>query len=91
MSNKCECKPAGDHKHKLSLQSNKYMNSPTDLAAPFFSSGTIEEWLKFCQNLSRVIKGQNVNNIQGMYAITKYLLQGDMLTACESIEGINRP
>eukprot|EP00957_Ditylum_brightwellii_P087307 6645069-Ditylum_brightwellii.AAC.2 len=66
-------------------------NSSTyDLVVLFFDTGTIEEWLKFVQNLSAVIKGQNINNAQGAYVITKNLLQGNAL-AFENTEGVNGP
>eukprot|EP00957_Ditylum_brightwellii_P123833 9439635-Ditylum_brightwellii.AAC.1 len=67
-------------------------NSPThDLAVSFYDTGSVEEWLKFQQNLQAVITRQNVTNPQGMYMITKSMLCRDVLTAFENDDQVNRP
>eukprot|EP00957_Ditylum_brightwellii_P087007 6622949-Ditylum_brightwellii.AAC.1 len=67
-------------------------NSHTyNLVVPFFNTGTVEEWLKFLQNLCAVIAGQNITDAQGTYVITRSLLHGDALIAFENAEGNNRP
>eukprot|EP00957_Ditylum_brightwellii_P072630 5518793-Ditylum_brightwellii.AAC.1 len=67
-------------------------NSPTyNLVVLFFDTGAVEEWLNFCKSLEAVITGQNIINIQGKYAITKSLLQGNALTTFENVEDIHGP
>eukprot|EP00957_Ditylum_brightwellii_P139752 10649844-Ditylum_brightwellii.AAC.1 len=61
-----------------------------NLAVPFFGTRTVEEWLKFLQNLQLVIAGQNITDVQGTCTITKSLLQGDTLPAFKDAEGNNR-
>eukprot|EP00957_Ditylum_brightwellii_P047104 3577232-Ditylum_brightwellii.AAC.1 len=62
------------HSHKLCTTPCN-TNSPTyDLVVLFFDTGTIEEWLKFAHNLSAIITGQNIIDVQGAYAITKKIL-----------------
>eukprot|EP00957_Ditylum_brightwellii_P070616 5365636-Ditylum_brightwellii.AAC.2 len=40
-------------------------NSPTcNLAVPFYDTGSVEEWLKFWQNLQAVITRQNITDTQ---------------------------
>eukprot|EP00957_Ditylum_brightwellii_P104727 7981343-Ditylum_brightwellii.AAC.1 len=52
-----------------------------NLVVLFSDTGTVEEWLKFVQNLQVVISKQNITDAQGgAYVITKNLLQGDVLT-----------
>eukprot|EP00957_Ditylum_brightwellii_P172641 13142200-Ditylum_brightwellii.AAC.1 len=52
-----------------------------DLEVPFYDNRSVEEWLKFWQNLQAIINRQNITDTHSMYAITKIMLQGDMLTA----------
>eukprot|EP00957_Ditylum_brightwellii_P190198 14477884-Ditylum_brightwellii.AAC.1 len=67
-------------------------NLPTyDLAVPFYDNGTVEEWLKFCQNLQAVITRQNITDPQSVYTITKSMLRGDALMTFKNTEGVNRP
>ena len=45
-------------------------NSPTyELAVPYFSTGTPEEFLIFCENVKRVCHGQNVSD-----GVSKFLV-----------------
>jgi hypothetical protein len=69
----------------------KLRNTPGDLTSPvyslsvpFFSTGTCEEWLKFRENLLKVLSGQNVTTGPGKYVVTRRLLQGDALAAFEN-------
>eukprot|EP00957_Ditylum_brightwellii_P013282 1002146-Ditylum_brightwellii.AAC.1 len=67
-------------------------NSPTyNLAIPFYYTRTVDEWLKFQQNLQAVVTRQNVTNPQNMYVITKSMLHRDELIAFENAEGVNGP
>eukprot|EP00957_Ditylum_brightwellii_P133863 10207315-Ditylum_brightwellii.AAC.2 len=67
-------------------------NLPTyDLVVPFFNAGSVEEWLKFWQNLQAVIIRQTITDHQDVYAITKRMICGDALTVFENTEGVNRP
>eukprot|EP00957_Ditylum_brightwellii_P148503 11307098-Ditylum_brightwellii.AAC.1 len=66
-------------------------NSPTyNLAVLFYDTGSVEEWLKFWQNLQAIITGQNITDAQGMYAITKSMLRGDALTVFKNANGVNK-
>eukprot|EP00957_Ditylum_brightwellii_P041533 3145446-Ditylum_brightwellii.AAC.1 len=51
----------------------------------------MEEWLKFLQNLQAIITEQNTTTNHGMYAITKSILQGNVLVAFKNAEGVNGP
>ena len=58
----------------------KEKTSPTyELAVPYFSSGTPEEFLMFRENVERVCKGQNVTDGPGKFLIARRLLEGDAL------------
>eukprot|EP00957_Ditylum_brightwellii_P052208 3958870-Ditylum_brightwellii.AAC.1 len=79
--------------HKYKLRTVPYnANSPTyDLAIPFFNMGSVEEWLKFWQNLQAIITRYNITDPQGVYVITQSMLCGDALTAFKNAEGVNGP
>eukprot|EP00957_Ditylum_brightwellii_P087165 6634114-Ditylum_brightwellii.AAC.1 len=62
-----------------------------DLVVPFFNTASVEEWLKFWQNLQAIITRENITNHQGMYAITKSMLRGGTLTAFKNANGVNKP
>eukprot|EP00957_Ditylum_brightwellii_P163918 12479376-Ditylum_brightwellii.AAC.1 len=83
-------KPQGDY-HMYKLYMVPYnANLPTyNLDVPFYDNGSVEEWLKFLQNLQAVITEQNIMDPQGMYAITKSMLHGDMLISFENTKGVN--
>eukprot|EP00957_Ditylum_brightwellii_P182463 13899939-Ditylum_brightwellii.AAC.1 len=77
------------HTYKLYMVPHN-ANLPTyNLAIPFFNTGSVEEWLKFQQNIQAIITGQNITDPQGMYAITKSMLHGDTLTSFENTMGVN--
>eukprot|EP00957_Ditylum_brightwellii_P062205 4720726-Ditylum_brightwellii.AAC.1 len=78
------------HTHTLCMVPSN-ANSPTcNLAVPFYNTGYMEELLKVWQNLQAVITEQNITDAQGMYTITKSMLQGDVLTSFKNDEGVNR-
>eukprot|EP00957_Ditylum_brightwellii_P035108 2661749-Ditylum_brightwellii.AAC.1 len=58
-------KPQG-YCHRYKLCTVPYnANLPTyNLAVPFYDNGTVEDWLKFCQNIQAVITGKNVMDPQ---------------------------
>ena len=57
-------------------------DSPTfDLPIPYFGTGTPEEFLTWRDNLSKAIKGQDVTDGPGKFAMARRLLKGDALTA----------
>lgn len=73
---------------KGEYQTYKLRNTPTDpdsptyaLAVPYFSSGCVEEWLKFRRNLTKVLTGQNVTTGPAQYSVARRLLDGDALAA----------
>ena len=76
---------------KGEYQTYKLRNTPTDpdsptyaLAVPYFSSGCVEEWLKFRRNLTKVLTGQNVTTGPAQYSVARRLLDGDALAAFEN-------
>ena len=57
-------------------------DSPTfDLPIPYFSTGSAEEFLSWKDNLKKAIKGQDVSDGPGKFAMARRLLRGDALTA----------
>ena len=57
-------------------------DSPTfDLPIPYFGTGTAEEFLTWKDNVSKAIKGQDVTDGPGKFAMARRLLKGDALTA----------
>ena len=57
-------------------------DSPTyDLPIPYFGTGSAEEFLSWKDNLKKAIKGQDVNDGPGKFAMARRLLRGDALTA----------
>ena len=61
------------------LNSNLY-----DIAVPYFSDGTPEEWIYFQRHLNRAYAGQGDTNGGQRYAKIRMLLQGEALAAFES-------
>lgn len=56
-------------------------SSPTyELAVPYFSSGTCEEWLKFRANVDKVLLGQHVTTGPAKFLVARRLLTGDALS-----------
>eukprot|EP00957_Ditylum_brightwellii_P010711 811813-Ditylum_brightwellii.AAC.1 len=62
-----------------------------NLAVPLYDTRSVEESMKFQQNLQAVITGQNVTNSQGVYTITKSMLHRDKLAMFENAKGVNGP
>eukprot|EP00957_Ditylum_brightwellii_P145759 11099339-Ditylum_brightwellii.AAC.1 len=79
------------HMYKLCMVLYNAISPTYNLLIPFFNTGSVEEWLKFWQNLQAVITRQNITDPQGMYASIKSMLCGDALTAFKNAEGVNRP
>jgi len=50
-----------------------------ELTVPYYRSGTPEELLMFCENIQKVIVGQNITQGPAKYALAKRLLQGEAL------------
>ena len=47
-----------------------------ELSVPFFDVGSCEEWLKFRDNLDKVLIGQNATTGPSKFVITRRLLKG---------------
>ena len=69
-------RPEKKELHKGDYQTYKLRNNPTEdgsptyeLSVPYFSTGTYEEWLKFCKNVECVIAGQNVTTSPASFAV----------------------
>jgi cell pole-organizing protein PopZ len=82
-----------EHKalEKGEYQTYKLRNTPADadsptyeLAVPYFSTGTCEEWLRFRKNLTKVLTGQNVTTGPASYAIARRLMEGDALATFDN-------
>jgi hypothetical protein len=57
-------------------------DSPTyDLRALTFKSGTVEEYIMWKRDLTKIMVGQRVTDPAGKYAMTRRLLDGDALAA----------
>eukprot|EP00957_Ditylum_brightwellii_P170107 12948001-Ditylum_brightwellii.AAC.1 len=56
------------------------------LFVPFFSEGTLEEWIKSWRGIQVVLKGQNVEQGLASYAVSKTLLKGDAFMVFEQAE-----
>jgi hypothetical protein len=57
-------------------------DSPTyDLRALTFKSGTVEEYIMWKRDLTKIMIGQRVTDPAGKYAMTRRLLDGDALAA----------
>ena len=81
---------------KGEYQTYKLRNTPNDpdsptyeLAVPYFSSGCVEDWLKFRKNLTKVPTGQNVTTGPAQYSVARRLLDGDALAAFENSTMLN--
>ena len=64
----------------------KLRTSPTDsdsptyeLSVPYFSTGTCEEYLKFCTNFYKVCLGQHITTGPQKFILARRLLTGDAL------------
>ena len=84
-------RPEHKEPEKGEYQNYKLRNVPGDaasptyeLAVPYFSSGTPEEWLRFRQNVKRVCNGQNITTGAGKFAVARRLLEGDALSTLEN-------
>ena len=65
-------------------------DSPTfDLPIPYFGTGTPEEFLTWRDNVSKAIKGQDVTDGPGKFAMARRLLKGDALTAFNNASTTN--
>ena len=67
------------HTHKLRTNPTSASSSTYKLDVPLFSTGTVEEWLRFRNNLGRVIKGQNATGAAARYALARRLLESEAL------------
>jgi hypothetical protein len=57
-------------------------DSPTyDLKALTFKAGSVEEFILWKRDLTKICVGQNVSDAAGKYAMTRRLLEGDALAA----------
>ena len=65
---------------KLQLIPNKTTSPIYKLNVPYFKDSTPEEWLKFLSNLQKVIVGQNLETGPTQFAMTHWLLVGDILS-----------
>jgi len=60
-------------------------SSPTyELSVPYFSTGTCEEWLKFRDNVEKVLLGQHVTTGPAKFTMARRLLIGDALSVFNS-------
>lgn len=80
-------RPEKKELQKGEYQTYKLRNDPNDadspgyeLAVPYFSTGTCEEWLNFLKNLEKVFKGQGVTSGPGQYTVARRLLEGEALS-----------
>ena len=72
-------------------QTYKLRNVPQDndsatyeLSVPYFSTGTVEEWLRFRSNLTKVLHGQRATQGTQQYVIGRRLLEGAALTTFQN-------
>ena len=65
----------------MKLQSNpKKSSSPIyELNVPYFKNGTVKEWMKFLDNLEKVIIRQDLSTGPTQFSMARQLLSGDML------------
>lgn len=84
-------RPASRALQKHEVQTYKLRNAPDDpesptydVSVPFFSSGTVEEWLMFRRDLEKVIVGQNLTGGPARYRLARTLLRGEALGVFEA-------
>ena len=65
---------------KLKSVPGSASSSEYTLNVPYFELGTAEEWLKFLQNLDRVIIGQDLKSGPNKFSMARRLLAGDSLS-----------
>ena len=67
------------HTYKLRTNPTSASSSTYELDVPLFSTGTVEEWLRFRNNLGRVIKGQNATGAAARCALARRSLESEAL------------
>ena len=84
-------RPVKQKLHKGEYQTYKLRNDPTDANSPtyelsvaYFSSGTCEEFLIFCKNINKVLRGQSITTGPQQFQVGRTLLDGEALTAFEA-------
>ena len=77
--------------NKDQIQTFKCKNEPTnrdsaqyEIAVPYFSTGTPEEWIYFQRCLKRAISGQGDTTGPQQFKKVRMLLQGESLAAFEA-------
>ena len=69
------------HTYKLRTNPTSATSSTYELDVPLFSTGTVEEWLRFRNNLGRVVRGQNATGPGAKFALARRLLESEALLA----------
>lgn len=80
-------RPDPPHLVKGDYLAYKLRNDPADdtsptyeLCVPYFGTGSCEDWLKFRDNLDKVIVGQHVTTGPAKFVVARRLLTGDALS-----------
>eukprot|EP00957_Ditylum_brightwellii_P115986 8848323-Ditylum_brightwellii.AAC.1 len=89
-----------EKKEKLSpsnYQVYKLWTNPKDdklavylLAVKYYKVGTPEEWLQFIDSISKVIKGQDIQDSEAVYTLVKSLLWRDTLQVFQNKETVQK-
>ena len=64
---------------KLRSDPKKSSSPIYKLNVPYFKSGTVKEWMKFLNNLEKVIIGQDLSTGPTQFSMSRRLLSGDTL------------
>ena len=66
--------------YELCTNLSSATSSMCQLDIPLYSNGTVEKWLRFCNNLGRVVQGQNVTGAMAKCTLARRLLESEALT-----------
>ena len=67
------------HMYKLHTNPTSATSLTYELDVPLFSTGTVEEWLRFRNNLGRVVRGQNATGPGAKFALARRSLESEAL------------
>eukprot|EP00957_Ditylum_brightwellii_P089239 6795612-Ditylum_brightwellii.AAC.1 len=78
--------PSDYQTHKLRTNPKDEKSVVYNLVVKYYKVGTPEEWLQFMDTVTRVIKGQDIQDGDTAYSLVKSLLRGDALQVFKNEE-----